>query len=365
MVASEMSWEDRDRARFGGEERRAPSGASPQGSFWSRPVAAGQALGLVAVLLVAALALGALGALGHSPPRSGEAYQGRPPAASPPTVGSAAVKTWPGGVIRYANGAPDQEWAVQQAAAAWNASGARVRFVEVPPSQAELTIAHTGSSSCDQAEATVGAVSSPRVWIFPRNDADPLCSPYAAAVALAHEFGHVLGLTHVSDQCAAMNPAGSYRGPQDCAQLDPWLWYCRMLEPVDVERAVALYGGEIGLGAERGCSLYTPIAPPSGLHVEPAGAGPGAIEAVFGRPTEPSVPLFLQSRLGPPAFSAVLSAGSCPDRPSDQRYRWSGDLQTVTFSGRPPGRYCLEVWAYDGLGRPSSAPSRLLVDVAG
>src|SRR5687767_13563101 len=47
---------------------------------------------------------------------------------------------WPDGTVTYFNASPEHEWAVQQAVGAWNASGARVRFVPTTAAEAQLLI---------------------------------------------------------------------------------------------------------------------------------------------------------------------------------------------------------------------------------
>jgi hypothetical protein len=42
-----------------------------------------------------------------------------------------------------------------------------------------------------------------------------------------------------------MNPAGSFRGGDHCTPTPPGTWACRLLEPIDVRRAVDVYGGEV------------------------------------------------------------------------------------------------------------------------
>jgi hypothetical protein len=116
-------------------------------------------------------------------------------------------RPWPGGVIRYYNAAPDQAWAVKRAADAWNASGARLRFVATSAAQADVRIEHFPGVDCTiNAEATVGYAAQARIWIFKRDDGAPFCNPYMAARSLAHEFGHVLGLEHETRGCSLMNP---------------------------------------------------------------------------------------------------------------------------------------------------------------
>ena len=75
---------------------------------------------------------------------------------------------WPGGVVRYFNEAHDQAWAVNQAVAAWNNSGARVRFVAVPKSQAQLVITDPADKVyCSEGHASIGHVPNAHVVIFP------------------------------------------------------------------------------------------------------------------------------------------------------------------------------------------------------
>ena len=70
--------------------------------------------------------------------------------------GRAAESTrWPNGVVRFYNAAADQQWAVDQAVAAWNGSGAAIRFVPVAARDADLVIEDSGAVCHPGAEATV------------------------------------------------------------------------------------------------------------------------------------------------------------------------------------------------------------------
>ena len=358
-----MGWQDRDWAKRDEQELRRLYGGAPSGPatpFWqrrARPVHA-----ILGVLLGAAAVLGAVGHL-HLP-ASGASPAGISPGSGVDGVvaSGGTIVPWPAGTIRLYNAAPDQEWALQQAAAAWNASGVAVHFGEVQTAgETDVVIEHAPAGSCGHADATLGDVPDAHVDVFALGT-DPQCNQYWAAVALAHELGHVLGLAHTTDRCSAMNPRGNYRGPELCTPLDPGIWYCRLLEPVDVEHAAALYGGTPQLPAGRGCPLYTAIPPPPGLRLEPA--APGTLAASFERPPDPPLPSFLQPEAGTPTFSALATPNACEGSPGGQRYRWSGDTQTLSFR-EPPGRYCLEVWAYDALGRPSATSSVAFVDVTG
>lgn len=166
------------------------------------------------------------------------------------------TRLWPGGIVTYYNEALDQEWAVRQAAEAWNASGARVRFSAAPRESAMVTITYNRTETCDYAEAVVGFSPRSTVTIFRRDDSSQLCNRYAAAQAMAHELGHVLGLEHRQGVCATMNARGNYHGPEQCEPAPPGWWHCRLLQPVDVEAAIALYGGALQPPQTPFCPIY-------------------------------------------------------------------------------------------------------------
>ena len=207
-------------------------------------------------------------------------------------------RPWPGGVVRYYNAALDQAWAVKRAVDAWNSSGARIRLVAVPPSQADVRIEHFAHVSCTiNAEATVGYTRTARIWIFRRNDASPYCNRYTAAESLAHEFGHVLGLGHETRGCAAMNPVGTLEGPELCPKAQRWQWRCRLLTPDDVAGAIALYGGTAA--PQRGpldCNLYPGIGVPTGLHLESTPVS-HQFRITFHRPSSVAIPRFLSAQV--------------------------------------------------------------------
>ena len=275
-------------------------------------------------------------------------------------------RAWPDGHIPYYNAAPDQAWAVARAVNAWNTSGARVRFVAVPRASARLVIRSTGSISCDRASATLGYVRSPTIWIWKRDAASRTCDPYWAASALAHEFGHVLGLGHEDRGCAAMNSRGDRRGSAACAPTESWQWRCRLLEHDDVTGAVAVYGGSPRrIGGDPACDVYAPIAAP--IYVGGAlDAAGGVVRVTLRRPRSPLLPLFLASSAGEEGWTSAWSAGACVSTfdPAAPRYRWkvaAGQTTVVTERVPAPGKHCLSIWALDGLGRPSAAPRKITV----
>jgi hypothetical protein len=272
---------------------------------------------------------------------------------------------WPGGVVRYYNAAPSQGWALWQAVAAWNRSGAKVRFVATSRRNAQLIIRHGPSvASCAKAEATIGFVPNARVLIYPRRDRSRGCNRYRAARSLAHELGHVLGLLHEDGGCAAMNSAGSYSGGVMCPRPQPWEWRCQLLEQDDVRGVVALYGGTVRpqRRASPTCPLYDAIAPPSALSAsyDPA---TGGVTLTAVRAANPLVPAFLADdpRRRATAYAFLVGLGTCPsqaDVDTTPRYAWAGQSRFSRLVDFPqPGNYCHAVWSFDALGRPSPRPA--------
>ena len=156
-----------------------------------------------------------------------------------PEVGGA----WPDGDIRYYNAAPEHEWALQQAVDAWNRSGARVRLRRSNRLEADLVVSSDARTTCGHGRATLGYSVPATISIFSFRVGRG-CDRYAAARALTHELGHVLGLDHTAAECAAMNPSGNYGGSPQCPPTRPGLWRCRLLEAGDLAATVKIYGGD-------------------------------------------------------------------------------------------------------------------------
>ena len=142
---------------------------------------------------------------------------------------------WPGrpATITYWNGT-GYTAQVKQAAAAWNRSGARVRFVPAPRRRAALRIVYDprpvpGVAGLAHGSASVGYQPHNRIALGRG------AHGVGAVGVIAHELGHVLGLVHEDRRCATMNSVAWSR----CA-LPP---SCSILQRDDVRGAIARYGG--------------------------------------------------------------------------------------------------------------------------
>jgi hypothetical protein len=162
---------------------------------------------------------------------------------------------WHSGTIRVANIAPHYEWPLQQAIAAWNASGAHVRFVRVPRARAQVLVGARLDAG-DEHEAGLAElrysvhrwISSGTVYI---RSGTP---PYAAAQIFAHELGHILGLAHEDRACATMNSALLVDHPWRCAVPPSGTWRCGLVTKDDATAAAHLYGGSPRAPAREFCS---------------------------------------------------------------------------------------------------------------
>jgi hypothetical protein len=267
---------------------------------------------------------------------------------------AAGPDRWQGGVVRFYNAATDQQWAVNAAVAAWNGSGASVRFVPVREGEADLAIRDFATGCRAGAEATLGRVAHASIWLPRLDPSSPACNQFSVAMFAAHELGHVLGLTHQLSGCAAMNPAANFRGPALCPRAPAGSWWCALLEQVDVARAVRLYGGTALARPQQFCPLYPAPAAPAGLT---ASAVPGGVSFGFVRPPDFPIPSFVGiGTAGEDSFSSAFTRGDC-DTPGGARYRWGvppGATMTVTYRASA-GSYCFAVSASDRTGQRGPA----------
>jgi len=260
-------------------------------------------------------------------------------------------------------------WPVARATWVWNNSGARIRFVPSSRDDAQLVIDHFPHRRCvGHAQATLGFTRQARVWLPRIDESSQLCNSYTSAHAVAHELGHVLGLSHEARGCALMNPTGTWRGAKLCPPAENWEWRCGLLEEDDVRGAVALYGGRVAT-VGRNCPVYAAMTAPSRLAAE-SRPDEQRIGLRFIRPSLPTLPAFLAAAApGEGGYAFAAEQDRCPtDFAAARKYRWSvrpvAEAQVFDRSPSQPGRYCYAVWAFDALGRPSGRPAWAWVHVS-
>jgi hypothetical protein len=261
---------------------------------------------------------------------------------------------WPGRTITYHNLASGYAWPLARAVEAWNASGARVRFVAKPRRKAQVLIRARGRSSFGcSGYATLGFV--PRFMGGGRVVIQRGCDRHIAAGILAHELGHVLGLAHEDRRCATMNSILWARCANDPGE---GRWRCRLVERDDVRGAVKLYGGSVKSRGPAYCWTYPPPPPPAILELTPNPPS-GADALLRWRNT---------SNAGVDSVLIVRKRGSCPTGEAD------GD-ESFTFSASPgstdsyedvdgddtplePGDYCYAFWSRDAHNRTAGPATR-------
>jgi hypothetical protein len=293
-----------------------------------------------------------------------------PPAGAPQA--HAAFKLagwqWRSGRITYYNAARRSRWAVRQAVRAWNASGAKVRFVAASRARARLLIRYHPARGClPYAYAQPLYDSSRRVAraqvVIPRpHPRNSFCSRWGHALVVTHELGHVLGLGHETRRCATMNPETTGLAPGRCPLQPEWRWHCGLLEADDVRGAVRLYGGRVDPRPPRLCDLVGPPAPVTDLTA--AAAGDNAVDVAFIRPSKTVLPEHVRpTELE--TFAVAMAPGACPAR-SPLGSPWSvavGARQLTQLTAQAPGSHCVSVWARDATGR-LSAPVTVPVEVS-
>jgi hypothetical protein len=260
-----------------------------------------------------------------------------PASADAYAIGGAA---WPGRTIRYAEALPaSYDWSLSHAVAAWNASGARVRFVKARSARdAQLRISIAGGASeAGGAVATVGRRSGAYVHLnrrFPRTL--PPGRWVGTGRLLAHELGHVLGLQHGPDAgCEIMDPSTTEVG---CPTTGRVGWYmCRWVQPDDARGAIRLYGGRL-----RGGPTFCPIEPAPGqvrsLRAAGGAAAGAPVTLTWRRP--------LRMPRGASYAVAVYPAGRCgasTERIASARLGAAATRWTQPTEDGPTGDRCYEL----------------------
>ena len=288
-----------------------------------------------------------------------------------------AGKRWPSHTITYYDAQPDHA-AVRMAVAAWNSSGANVRFVAAPRGRAKVLILpwHPGGCYGVEGVATVGYYRPGDVVHL-----KACANPDEAAIVAAHELGHVLGLGHELNRCATMNPAVG----EHCGLPPSYTTNCRILQLDDEQGAVALYGGHAKpVRTPQFCPEYSAPLTPSSVSID--GNAPPAqtlTATVQGTPEHRLIAVPAPSGVSaPPGFSFKQTApqltatiyayhNSCPagsphgmplvaqSLPASGSDRVDIDLRADIS----PGVWCYAVWMTDAAGRRSATAKTVTVTV--
>ena len=262
-------------------------------------------------------------------------------AAGPADAYSLGGKKWRSRTITYSAKAPQYNEAIQAAVAAWNASGARVRFQPVRRGRRpDVRIVTGRQRSGPSGDAHLGYYRRSRVRLnaFDPAGKDPAWLAHSMRIVVAHELGHVLGLKHVTRPCSVMNYGREEKCPKPPA---PWQLRCRLLEPDDVRGALKRYGGREGAYAPEFCDFAPAPVPPEALAIsyDPAGQ-------VFN--------LSWSNALNPYVFAVqwVVQYGACATAPTGAGAQTApGPATGVNPGVGAKGSYCVSMWSQDRFNR--------------
>ncbi len=170
---------------------------------------------------------------------------------------------WKSRKILYNNTANSYRREVKQAAAAWNRSGTKARWVATSKGRADVIVRidkHLFTAGLATHNGRKGTIDlQPGLTKLGGNKAVGRAS---ARGVIAHEMGHIMGLDHPSTSCATMNASlwGNCKQPKKS-----WLYRCRTLYSDDIRGGVHLFGGKPRKPASEFCPLEKAPAAVSSL----------------------------------------------------------------------------------------------------
>ncbi len=262
-----------------------------------------------------------------------------------------AGRPWPNHRVTYYNTVKSRDWAVKKAVAAWNTSGADVRFVATSSgaAQVHIQLGPVPTGACGF--GTYGDQGNAHVFLA----SGLICGSGAIAVEIiAHELGHVLGLGHEFHKCALMNVTNGVLGL--CHHLPPLgfsQYLCDPLQADDIAGAIALYGGKARKVAHPACDAWTPLGAPASLTVSGT-----TVQWKDAPATKALIPGLFAVNPSPTVILAVAQ-GHCPTDPTKDGFIANvaakpGQANTYTMAALAPGQYCLAAWTQDLLQRHSA-----------
>lgn len=270
-------------------------------------------------------------------------------AAVPADAYSLGGKKWRTRTITYHANAPQYDDAIRAATAAWNASGAKIRFKKVSSrKRAKVRIVYGRTASGPSGDAHLGYYRKSRVRLnrFDPSGQDAGWLFHQMRVVVAHELGHVLGLKHVKGPCSIMNYGRTEKCPKPPVA---WQLRCRLLEPDDVRGATRRYGGRAKAFAPEFCDFAPPPVPPAGL-------------VAAWDPNARAVQLAWTNADNPYVFAVqwVVSKDVCATAPTGAGAVTQPGPGTGTnpAAGAARGNYCVAMWSqdrFDRLAGPTNA----------
>ena len=222
-------------------------------------------------------------------------------------AGAQDGRSWPGRTITYFETPRDE--GVRDAAKAWSRSGIRIRFRRAGSRRRADVLVRVGGEGCGgfaQLGYAPGRQALMRVFECPRHD---------QMLVSAHEFGHILGLSHENRRCALMNPVMFNGAPNRCRPPEQGEYRCRVFERHDLRRAKRKYGGSTRYRKPANCALFGP--PPALDRLETVSEDPYDLRVLITAPVAPQARVeTFASAFGPQMRTQLAHApGPCPVDP--------------------------------------------------